>query len=61
MIYHITPAQIAAAEQAEQEFAEILTDDPYFRPPASFRQLILNEERGWTWNVAAQKYEPENK
>lgn len=61
MIYTLTQRQKDQAEEAHQEFAEILAADPTAKAPASFRQMILNEKHGWTWNPATQKYEPENK
>ena len=60
--YRITPAQIAAAEQAQADFAAILSDDPTAKAPNSFRQMVLNEQRhSLTWNVVTSEYEPENK
>lgn len=59
--YRITPAQIAAAEQARQDFADIQASDPTAQAPISFRQMILNEAHGWTWNTDTKQYELDNK
>ena len=55
--YRITPAQIAQAAQAQTDFAAILASDPTAQAPVSFRQMILNEAHGWTWNIETGEYE----
>lgn len=60
--YRIAAEQIAAAEQAQADFAAIQSEDPTAKLPVSYRQMILNEERhSLTWNARAGQYEPENK
>ena len=65
--FRITADQIAAAEQA-QAMIETLAHVNHlthsaspFIPPASARQMILNEDQGWTWNFTTGQYEQENK
>lgn len=50
-----------AAEQAWQEFQEIKATDPDAIAPPSFREMVLHELLGETWNITTGEYEPENK
>ena len=55
--YRITPAQIAAAQQAKADFDALCQADPTIILPLSFRQMILNERHGWIWNTQFGQYE----
>ena len=50
-----------AAGQAWQEFQEIKATDPDAIAPPSFREMVLRELLGETWNITTGEYEPENK